>query len=188
LRTLCQQFLDAHVPPGADGQVRSVAKRFALIAAAGELATFYDITGWPKGEAIRAAGTCFRRWLDARGGAGAGEDIRAQEQTRAFIAAHGASRFERVDDDAPSDQKVINRAGFKRREGGEWEYLILPATWRNEVCLGLDHRRAAKALGRHGLLAPGKDRPWQNVRHCGTHGSVRGYCIRGSILGEDGNE
>jgi uncharacterized protein (DUF927 family) len=188
LRRLCQQFLDAHVPPNADGQVRSVAKRFALIAAAGELATAYDITGWPKGEAIRAADACFERWLSARGGAGAAEDMQAVEQVRTFIAAHGGSRFERVDSDAPSDQKIINRAGFKRREGGEWEYLILPATWRNEVCLGLDHGGAAKALGRHSLLVPGKDRPWQNVRHCGTHGSVRGYCIRGSILEGGRNE
>jgi uncharacterized protein (DUF927 family) len=41
LRALCQKFVDKHVPAGADGQVRSVAKRFALIAAAGELVTEY---------------------------------------------------------------------------------------------------------------------------------------------------
>jgi hypothetical protein len=69
-----------------------------------------------------------------RGGAGAAEDMQAVERVSEFIAAHGASRFERVDGDAPVDQKVINRAGFKRREGGEWEFLILPATFRKEVC------------------------------------------------------
>jgi uncharacterized protein (DUF927 family) len=57
LRALCQSFMHAHVPSDADGQVHSVAKRFALIGAAGELATAYDITGWPEDDALRAAGT-----------------------------------------------------------------------------------------------------------------------------------
>jgi uncharacterized protein (DUF927 family) len=116
-----------------------------LLAAGGEMATTYGVTGWPEGEASRAAGACFKRWLDERGGVGAGEDIRAVEQVRAFIAAHGASRFENVEDDdeddlgndpAPygqrvPDPKIVNRAGFKQQNGDEWEYLILPDTWKN---------------------------------------------------------
>src|SRR5262249_37334971 len=188
LRALRQRFLDAHVPSDADGQVQSVPGRFALIAAGGELAIAYDVLPWPRGEALRAAGACFKRWLDARGGTGAGEDMRAREQVHAFIAAHGAARFEDVRIDAPIDQRIINRAGFKRREDGEWEYLILPTVWRNEVCVGLDATKAAEALARYGLLVPGKNGRWTNTRRCGTHGSPRGYCIRGRILGDDGDE
>jgi putative DNA primase/helicase len=51
--------LVAHLPKHASGQVRSVAARFALVAAAGKLATIFGITGWPKGAAVRAAGACF---------------------------------------------------------------------------------------------------------------------------------
>jgi uncharacterized protein (DUF927 family) len=187
LRSIRQRFLDAHVPSCADGQVRSVAARFALIAAAGELATAYDITGWPEGEAPRAAGACFRRWLNARGGAGAGEDIRALEQVRAFIAAHGSSRFERVDSDAPDDQKIVNRAGFKRREGGEWEYLILPGTWRNEVCLGgLDPGRVAEVLmKRELLLGATVEHKADLVRITGHPKAMRLYRVSAAILGEE---
>ena len=182
LRALCQQLLDAHVPPDADGQVRSVAKRFALIAAAGELATAYGMTGWPEGEALRAAGTCFKRWLSARGGAGAGEDVQAVEQVRAFIAAHGSSRFEL--DDNP-DQRISNRAGFKLREGDEWQYLILPDTWRSEVCRGLNVTRAADALIKAGFLVRGSDGRRTAQRRIAPHGPVRGYLVRGTVLRGD---
>ena len=45
------QFLARHVTGKADGQVFSIAWLFALIAAGGELATIYGVTGWKKGEA-----------------------------------------------------------------------------------------------------------------------------------------
>jgi putative DNA primase/helicase len=132
LRGLREQFLEQHLPAGADGQVRSVAARFALIGAAGELATVYGVTGWPEGEALRAAGACFRRWLIARGGAGAAEDMRAVEAVRAFIALHGNSRFEAVGMEEVWDsvlkrkeetgeevvderRTVVNRAGWRRK-------------------------------------------------------------------------
>jgi uncharacterized protein (DUF927 family) len=190
LRTVHQKFLKAaDVTSDADGQVHSVAGRFALIAAGGELATIYGITGWTQGEAIRAALGWLERWLSTRGGTDAGEDMRAREQAIAFIALHGASRFELIVDGASfDDQKVINRAGFKRRDGNKWEYFILPPVWRKEVCDGLDPTSAAKALARYGLLIPGKNGRWTNTRRCGSYGSPRGYCIRGSILGDDDDE
>ncbi|WP_027526110.1 DUF927 domain-containing protein [Bradyrhizobium sp. Ec3.3] len=161
LRALCQRFLDEHVRPGADGQVRSVAKRLAVTAAAGELATAYGITGWPEGEALNRVGACIKAWLDARGGAGAGEDMRALKQVRAFIAAHGASRFERIDDDddddRPKEQRVINRAGWTQLIAGKREYLITADCWRDEVCRGLNAARAAKAVDEAGFLLRGGD-------------------------------
>jgi putative DNA primase/helicase len=88
-----KQFMRDFVPTGADGQVLSVANRFALIAAAGEMATRFNVLPWPRGEAVRAAAACFRAWLRARGSVGAGEDARAVTQVRAFIEQHGESRF-----------------------------------------------------------------------------------------------
>lgn len=54
------------LPPDAAGQVARVAKRFALIGAAGEMATTAGITGWPDGTAFEAAHRCFQDWLEAR--------------------------------------------------------------------------------------------------------------------------
>ena len=63
------QFIAEHVPDDADGQVRSVAGRFGLIAAAGEITTVCNVLPWPEGEATQAASACFKAWLVARGGA-----------------------------------------------------------------------------------------------------------------------
>jgi len=50
---IMQAFSDRYVPSGADGQLKRVAQRFALVA-----------VGEP-GEAIAAAGRCFSDWLHA---------------------------------------------------------------------------------------------------------------------------
>ena len=191
LRALCQRFLDAHVPSGADGQVRSVARRFALIGAAGELATAYDITGWPDDEALRAAGACFKRWLSARGGAGAAEDMQAVKLVRAFIAAHGASRFETLrvvagsSEEGPDDRIVINRAGWKRQKDGEWEYLITTDTW-NDVCASLDPGRVAAVLMKRGFLLGATERhKADSVRITGYPRRLRLYRIPAAILGDE---
>ena len=83
-----------NLPAGADGQVSRVARRFGLIAAAGELAAGLGILPWPEGEAERAAARCFGDWLQARGGTGSAELRDGIAQVRAFLEAHGSSRFE----------------------------------------------------------------------------------------------
>jgi len=64
------QFLKRHVPTEASGEVRRAASRFALVAAAGELATAAGITGWPEHESMSAAQVCFGSWLGRRGATG----------------------------------------------------------------------------------------------------------------------
>jgi hypothetical protein len=54
LTALREAFLAGHAPDTTTGQVRSVAARFALIGAAGELARDYGILPWPKGERVIA--------------------------------------------------------------------------------------------------------------------------------------
>jgi hypothetical protein len=40
----------------------------------------------------------------------------------------------------------------------------------------------------HRTLVPGEGRRLSAARRCGKHGPVRGYCIRGRILGDDDDE
>ncbi|WP_341684940.1 DUF927 domain-containing protein [Limnohabitans sp.] len=44
--------------------VKHVGQRFALVGAAGEMATAAGLTGWPVGESKRAAQACFNAWRD----------------------------------------------------------------------------------------------------------------------------
>jgi uncharacterized protein (DUF927 family) len=199
LTALKNAFLKKHVTRDMDGQVSSVGTRFAILAAAGELSTDYGVLPWPRGEAIRAAGACFQKWITARGSVGAGEDVRGVEQVRASIATHGSLRFEPYQpppacppddnrpDFVPSPEKIPNRLGFKQRVGGlggesEWRYLFHADAWKNEVCKGLDHQQVARALLKLGFLEHDDGRLTVS-RQLGQHGSVRAYAVKGSILG-----
>src|SRR5690606_2423746 len=95
-----------------DGQVKRAASRLGLIAAAGELATEFGLTGWTKGEALNAALEVFRLWLEGRGGGGSSEAREAIERVREFLVKHGSSRFEVVDG-INDDQLIHNRAGWQ---------------------------------------------------------------------------
>lgn len=145
VKQLHDDFVKAMVPAGADGQAARVARRFALVAAGGEMATKLGITGWEQGEAIRAAETCFRAWLANRGGAGSQEVREALSQVRHFLESHGEGRF--TDLDGTTDRVTANRAGFRRKgDGGRTEYFISREVFQREVCVGLDHKFVARTL------------------------------------------
>jgi uncharacterized protein (DUF927 family) len=107
-------FVDDLVLGNAAGQVLRVARRFALVAIAGELATYYGVTGWASGEATTAARKCFMAWLESFGGIGNREDRNILSQVRAFLETHGASRFEDIH--APGDQRITNRRLLPSRD------------------------------------------------------------------------
>jgi putative DNA primase/helicase len=115
LRERIAQLVHAWVPDGAHSQVARVAERFALVGAAGELATAAGLTGWPQGESTDAARTCFEGWLQTRGGTGNSDQAAMLRQIVHFVESHGAARFEplhRMKDDHRAN--VMHRAGFKK--------------------------------------------------------------------------
>lgn len=173
-----------------DGQVRSVVRRFGLVAAAGEVATAYGVLPWSRGEATRAAKVCFQAWLDERGGTQAAEDREAIEQVRTFIEEHGDSRFALLgspNGEGENAQTRTNyRAGFRRfMEEGGTEYLFLPGAWKKEVCKGIDPKRAAQALRNAGYLRVGSEARMTQVikRHLPEKGTFRAYVVDACIMG-----
>ncbi len=187
------EFIAENCPKTADGQVSRVAARFGLVAAGGEMATAAGVLPWPEGEATRAAARCFRDWLTARGGIEPAEETEAIAAVRRFIELHGNSRFEAMGElaprdgiGAPIDQRIMNRVGFRRRaEGGGIEYLVLPESWKSEVCAGLDAGAVAKVLNGRGLLVAGGDgKPQVKTRLPNFASPVRCYVIAAGILGD----
>lgn len=162
------------IPANASGQVERVGARFALVGAAGELATQAGLTGWPVGESENAAAACFNAWLSARGGCGNGEITAMLRQVRRFLETHGEARFalwHRQGDDHNS--KTLQRAGFRRvfsvdgepfkdigandrslepsmshvlDQGGAVNYYVLPECFRTEICSGFDYKAVARVL------------------------------------------
>jgi putative DNA primase/helicase len=152
VKSRVKAFTEANVPPGADGQVERAAERLGIIAAAGELATQFGLTPWRPGEALEAASLALTLWIEERGGAEPAEVRQAIEQVRLVIEAHGESRFQNVDDRDPDARPVNNRLGWRKGSGDEREWWVLPASWKAEVCNGLDPQRVARVLADRRML------------------------------------
>jgi uncharacterized protein (DUF927 family) len=178
-------FLADDVPVGADGQVKRVAGRFALVGSAGELATHFGLTGWPPGEATAAAVRLFGEWLAARGGAGSSEVREGIAAVRAFLEAHGESRFTYWETAEQDKTKTINRAGFRRTDNGDTWFYVLPEAFRREVCRGFNAAHVAAAMAERGLLKTDRDRKTSKQRMPGMgNGPKPCYLVTPAIWNE----
>ena len=131
--------------------MQRVAARFALVAAAGELAAGLGVVPWVNGDASKAAKACFKSWLDARGSVEPAEVRDGINAVRAFISAHGMSRF-RAWEDSDGASRIQNLAGFRQKTpDGAVEYFVTADGWR-EITKGFDRRSLAKTLADRGLL------------------------------------
>ncbi|CAM3756088.1 DUF927 domain-containing protein [Polaromonas hydrogenivorans] len=201
------------IPKDSSGQVERVGARFALVGAAGELATAAGLSGWQLGESEQAARSCFGAWLAARGGNGNGEIVAMLRAVRRFLEAHGEGRFaiwhRGADDHAP---KTLQRAGVRRMlntdgepiksnsqhlqefgekmpaalgEGVSYEYFILAETFRAEVCQGFDYMAVCRVLLDHGCLMPEKGRTFDCKPRLPGMSTTRCYRITPAIFGLD---
>ncbi len=177
-----QTFVDAVIHPGATGQIIRVARRFALVAAAGELASQFGLTGWQKGESFHAAKTCFMAWQDAFGVDGHREDRAIMAQVRAFFESHGASRFDNAN--SPNNDKILNRAGFYHTDSEGFRiYMVLTETYKNELCKGFDQRSVTRILLQAGWLKPASDGKASHKPRIKGVGTPRLYVFTSKIWG-----
>lgn len=183
LKAGVEQFVRNNVAADAAGQVQRAARRFGMIAAAGEVATRLGILPWPPGEAFEAAARLYKAWLAGRGGTARSEDLEAISKVRAFLEQHGSSRFEPMQTDPAYVSKVINRVGFWELVDGQREHLILPEAWK-EVCAGLNSRSVARLLAERGVLAKDSDGKLSVPRKLPGMKKVRCYVVRASIFSE----
>ena len=117
------------------------------------------------------------------GGAEAGEVQAAISQVRLFIEQHGDSRFESI---GTQDRAVSNRAGWRKGDGSERQWLIPPETWKSEVAVGLNPTLVARVLAERGMLIRAGDgfqcvERFQNIPQ-------RVYVLTASVLSEPGHE
>jgi putative DNA primase/helicase len=177
-----------HVDGSADGQVIRVAQRFALIGTAGEIAVGAGVLPWRPGAAIQASARCFGDWLEDRGGIEPAEIKDGIEQVRAFVAAHGVSRFVPAWEKAATEQIVREVAGYRKREGEAWDYYVTPSAWRDEVCKGFNGPTIAAALtARQLMVAPQTGRHRAGLVRVPEHGRQRLYHLSSKLL-EGGGE
>lgn len=152
----------------ASGQASRAADAFALVAAAGEMATRFGITGWPAGTATAAALRCFRAWIDYRGGEGDKESKDMLEAVRMHFATCGESHYSRMNDGEPvvdeRTPRTMQRFGFRRTTDSgdnmagrtsETVFYVLADPFRKEICKGFNFKHVAELLESIGALTRG---------------------------------
>lgn len=191
-RETIRTFLTQAARDGDSGQVRRVARRFAVIAAAGELAIEWDIVPWLSGSALEAALALFRRWASCFGRDAPREEREVLRRLRDVIQSE-RSAFSPVSDHdlepeaEPSvggrdgEARGLKTLGFRHVSGGEVKYLFHDAGWAT-VFRGMDPREAARTVHRAGYLetdgGEGRLKKRQRIRS----ESQRFYCVKNAIL------
>jgi uncharacterized protein (DUF927 family) len=207
LREALNKFAFECVPPAASGQVRHAAQYFALAAYAGELASSYNLTGWPLGTVWNAAKVMFADWLQHRGGSDDEENKQIIRQTRYFFEQHGMSRFHRWNDEVNTvidthGPKTLGMCGFAKTidiaingqfadaKASEVTYYVYRESWANDVLKDRDLKRANKLLLDMGVLTPAKDGKASQSRKLPGSGrsNVGVYVVNPSMLYGGGPE
>jgi putative DNA primase/helicase len=182
-RELVAGFLESAREAGDTGQAERGAMRFAVVAAAGELAAIWGIVPWTQGMASAAALVLFKRWAAGFGRARPREDQEIFRRMRHLLETDRTA-FEVLDDKpddgdagSPGDDLL---APWRSRDGEARQLRIKGYifAWRPspqepkemiagfhdagwaETFKGLDTRQAARVLADHGFLVRGDgDRP-----------------------------
>lgn len=130
-------------PSDSDPQVGRICERFAIVAAAGELATELGVLPWKFGEASAMAKICFNAAIAVRSaGIGGDEDHKAVELVRQHLQMHGA-KFKRIGCDYPPNEC---HGLYDDRY-----FYFYPAGFK-VACKGMNETSVAKILYEHGYL------------------------------------
>ncbi|WP_106075833.1 DUF927 domain-containing protein [Chromobacterium amazonense] len=209
IRQQLARFGSEVLPNEAHGQAHRAAARFALVGIAGELASAWGVTGWPKGTAWQAAKACFADWLKMRGTAGNREDEDILAKVRLFFEQHGEARFTRLSNESilheqdghapdPDDHapKTISRCGYRLKDklSGLIKYYVLPESFRAEVCAGVDANRVCKLLAARGALETTKGagnmlqvRTTPEAKYSKS-GRAKVYCVTSALFADNAPE
>jgi putative DNA primase/helicase len=184
LREEIAEFERVYCPVAESPEVRRAGHRFAIYAAAGEVATKLGLTGWSPGSASSGCARCMESWMALRGGSGSFDAEEQLRQLRHFLQAHGDSRFQPwPTSNCRSMAPLIRDCAGYRRDG---HYLFHTEVFRKEVCQGYDHIQICRLLSERGYLTHPPDRfekQFHNPKLPGsTQGKMRFYAVKGSIL------
>ena len=172
-----EAWMDRYVPKNTNGQVVRCGRKFALLAAVGELVTTccllpgqlieQKIDTPPVLSALsESLNTLYQSWMQQRGGADSHEIITIINCIRSFINEHGSSRFENpwgdknhkkdhVDmstPDTPPTHRTYHRAGYRKFIDGQWHYYFFLKAFEVEILTGKNKKLFLKALADKGII------------------------------------
>ncbi|WP_269514894.1 DUF927 domain-containing protein [Brevundimonas subvibrioides] len=202
-REIMQAFVGASKERDDNGQVHRASNRFALAAAAGELAAAFGIVPWPEGAAAKACHEVFDRWATSFGRSAPREQravllaLKAaiQQQASRFGARNdndqtewGEAVDERVEGHRTGEARSLNALGIRYvTTARELYYLFYPQGWDEvlkDVTGGTDAARMVHAAGH---LERGEGKHWGKKKKINGV-AQRLYWVKASILEADFDE
>jgi uncharacterized protein (DUF927 family) len=108
-------FVNTNCPSEASGQVRRVARKFGLMAVAGELAINYRVFPYDAGEAMKSVEKWFKIWLNLREGIGDKEILKAISSIKEHFAIYSETKYV----DTESEYYIIIN------DFGQFKYVML---------------------------------------------------------------
>lgn len=189
-----QKDFEAEVSKQSLGrQAQRVAGHFALLAAAGELATEFGITGWNNGDATIAALRGLQDWLAARATTGELEDWQILRRVRKFVEEYGTSRFqeaggfgdEQLEED-PDGMRILKRAGYtKVASDGARIWYVVPEVLDSEICARYSQPRVRRLLKARSWLQTDQGRFTKNVRLPGSKEPRKMIVLTSKVLEDE---
>jgi putative DNA primase/helicase len=189
------RFFKAALNDDDTGQIHRGACRFAIVAAAGELASELGVLPWEPDAAFGMALYMFKGWASGFGRTTAREETTVLRRVVDMISANMARFGAAGDDDWEADTKgpragesrsltSLGMFGIQKVEGvSEDFYLFHSAGW-SETCNGLDAAFAAKTLKHLGYLVTDSDGRLQKAKKIKGQ-SHKMYWVKASILSHD---
>lgn len=141
-------FERENVPVGASGQVLRVARKFGLIAIAGELAIEWGIFPLNKGDADAAAKEWFAIWLEQRGGYG---DVEMEKVLKRIQDHFAVERSRYVPVNQINGYQPQNLAGYTWKKDGRPVYLMLAQVFE-ELTRGVNRKLLRHEMRKKGWL------------------------------------
>ena len=201
LNALQADFMAA-LPSDLASQPRRAGKRFALAAAALELAGEFGITGIERGAGLAGVKTCFNAWLEREGTANR-EEVEILRNARDFLLEFGWSERFVSEPRKSSIETLADKYEAKRSHAGfrvevshgtdKPRFFVLDKPFEEEICKGKDKRLVCKILSEKGWLAV-DGRNYKIKLPKGLTGEnlmpkgARMYCFNGTLPPDEGNE
>jgi putative DNA primase/helicase len=144
----------------ADGQVYRVADLFILYVLTGELACEFGVFSHRFSELKDMVFELFERWLDERGSIDSMEEKAILQHVVGFLEQNNA-RFQNIilcgDGKKPEEPRGYNNSlGFREvtmQNNEEIEiYYIIPPTFNDDICSGMNKKLVKKVLKEAGIL------------------------------------
>lgn len=170
---LVQSFINEY--SGLSEQSGRVLASFAVVAAAGEMATDAGITGWQAGQATDAVKVCFQSYLDNYGSSANLEEKQVISHIAKYLQKYANSRFE----DAESNVKRLSeKAGYYRQSNNTYLFATEVFT---DICQPFDKRQVLKVLHKHNLIdkKSGRYDARVNLKNVDL---TRAYIVSGEVI------